>query len=222
MQEQILYRQNNHKNLKNFYTMSTTLNSKSEKIKNSIKETAEKSKETIREIIGNNSKYIDSALDTNKKVVESIKKKLNQEDVEDSITSNVKDTFLKSVELSENAIDAIVNTYVKQVEWNIDLNTKLIDALNENYGKNPEKVLNLIYENFEASRQLTISNTKEIIDFYNKHTNLAVNFNKKFAENVATQVEVLSRIQAQGLNKFNEWATDWWKENEKETRYAKA
>ena len=202
--------------------MSTTLNSKSEKIKNSIKETAEKSKETIREIIGNNSKYIDSALDTNKKVVDSIKKKLNQEDIEDSITSNVKDTFLKSVELSENAIDAIVNTYVKQVEWNIDINTKLIDALSENYGKNPEKVLNLIYENFEASRQLTISNTKEIIDFYNKHTNLAVNFNKKFAENVATQVEVLSRIQAQGLNKFNEWATDWWKENEKESRYAKA
>ncbi|MFY9310287.1 MAG: hypothetical protein WAQ28_14670 [Bacteroidia bacterium] len=202
--------------------MSTTLNSKSEKIKNSIKETAEKSKETIREIIGNNSKYIDSALDTNKKVVDSIKKKLNQEEVEDSITSTVKDTFLKSVELSENAIDAIVNTYVKQVEWNIDLNTKLIDALNENYGKSPEKVLNLIYENFEASRQLTISNTKEIIDFYNKHTNLAVNFNKKFAENIATQVEVLSRVQAQGLNKFNEWATDWWKENEKETRYAKA
>lgn len=202
--------------------MSTTLNSKSEKIKNSIKETAEKSKETIREIIGSNSKFIDSALDTNKKAVDSIKSKLNQQEIEDSLTANVKDTFLKSVELSENAIDGIVNTYIKQVEWNIDLNTKLIDALSENYGQNPEKVLNLIYENFEASRQLTINNTKEIIDFYNKHTKLAVNFNKKFAENVTTQVEVLSRIQTKGLNQFSDWATEWWKETEKETNYASA
>jgi len=200
--------------------MSTTLNTKSEKIKNSIKETAEKSKETIREIINSNSKYIDSALDTNKKVVDSIKKKLDQQDIDDSITTTVKDTFVKSVELAENAIDGIIDTYLKQIEWNIDLNTKLIDAFNENYGKNPEKVLNQIYENFEASRQLSINSTKDIIEFYNKHTNLAVNFNKKFAENVAAQVETLSRVQNQGLNKFTEWASDWWKENEKESRFA--
>ena len=200
--------------------MSTTQNAKSENIKNNIKQTAEKSKETIREIIETNSKFFDSALDTNKKVVESIKKKLNQQEIDDTITSTVKDTFLKSVELSENAIDTIINSYQKQLEWNIDLNTKLIDAFNENYSKSPEKVLNLIYENFEKTRQLSIDNTKELVDFYNKHTNLAVNFNKKFAENVSTQVEVLARIQNQGIGIFTEWATDWWKENEKETKYA--
>lgn len=200
----------------------STLNAKSENIKNNIKQTAEKSKETIREIIGSNTKFIDSALDTNKKVVDSIKKKLNQQDIDDTITATVKDTFFKSVELSEGAIDAIINSYQKQLEWNIDLNTKLIDAFSQNYTKNPETVLNLIYENFEKSRQLSINNTKELIDFYNKHTNLAVNFNKKFAENVSTQVEALTRIQSQGLGKFTEWvATDWWKETEKETKYAK-
>lgn len=200
--------------------MNTKHNAKSENIKNNIKQTAEKSKETIREIIDTNSKFFDSALDTNKKVVESIKKKLNQQEIEDTLTSTVKDTFLKSVELSENAIDTIINSYQKQLEWNIDLNTKLIDAFNENYSKSPEKVLNLIYENFEKTRQLSIDNTKELVEFYNKHTNLAVNFNKKFGENISTQVEVLARIQNQGIGKFNEWATDWWKENEKETKYA--
>lgn len=201
--------------------MSTTLlNEKSEKIKNSIKDTAEKSKQTIREIIDSNSKYIDSALDSNKKIVDSIKKKLDQKEINDSLTDTLKDTFGKSVILAEDAIDSIINSYSKQVEWNVDFNTQLIDALKESNGRNPEKVLNLIYENFEASRQLTINNTKDILDLYNKHTNLAVNFNKKFGESITSQVEILSDIQRKGLNKFTEWASDWWKENEKEVRYS--
>lgn len=200
--------------------MSTILNEKSEKVKNNIKNTAEKSKETIREIIDSNSKFIDSALDSNKKIVDSIKKKLDQKEVNDSITDTIKETFGKSVLLAEDTIDSIINSYTKQVQFNVDFNTKLIDALKENNDKNPENVLNLIYENFEASRQISINNTKEILDFYNKHTNLAVNFNKKFAENIATQVDILSTIQNKGLNILTEWATDWWKENEKEIKYS--
>lgn len=199
--------------------MSTSLNDKSEAIKNSIKETAAKSKETIREIIESNSKFIDSALDTNKKVVESIKTKLNQKEINDSSTDTIKDTFGKSVVLAEDSIDSIITAYVKQVEWNVEWNTKLIDAVKENNGQSPEKVLNVISESFETSRQLTISNTKNILEFYNKHTNLAVNFNKKFGENVASQVEVLSNIQSKSFSKFTGWASDWWKENE--VKYSK-
>lgn len=196
--------------------MSTTVNSKSETIKNSLQETAAKSKETIREIVNANSKYIDSALETNKKVVDAIKKNLNQNEIEDSVTYDLKNTFGKSVELAEKTIDSVISAYLKQVEWNLEQNTKLIDVFKENYNSNPEKVLNLIYENFETTRELTVKSTKDILEYYNKHTNLALNFNKKFATNIATQLELLTYVQRKGLTNYSEWVTDWWKDTQKE------
>ena len=195
--------------------MNSSLNEKSEKIKNSIKGTAEKSKETIREIIASNTKYIDEALDSNKKIVDSIKEKLNQQEIEDSVTDTMKNTFGKSVELAEDALDSIINSYTRQMELNVDFNTKLVDAIKESSSAQPEKLLELIHENFEASHQLTINNTKEILDFYNKHTNLAVNFNQKFGDSINTQIESLFNIQSKGLSKFTNWASEWWKQEDK-------
>jgi uncharacterized alkaline shock family protein YloU len=195
--------------------MTTTFNDKAEKIKDSIKGNAEKSKETIKQIIDTNSKYIHTALDSNQKFVDSIKDKLNQQEIDDSVTENLKHTFGKSVELAENAMDSIINAYTRQMELNVDFNTKLVDAVKESNNPAPDKFLNLIHENFEASRQLSIKNTKEIVDFYNKHTNLAVNFNQKFGENINAQIDTMFKIQTKGLNKFTEWASDWWKQTEK-------
>jgi len=191
--------------------MNSTLNTKAEDIKNNIKGTAEKSKETIREIIASNSKYIDNALDSNKKIVESIKKKLDQQEIEDSVTDTIKTSFGKSVKLSENALDSIINSYTRQMEMNVDFNTKLVDAIKGTDSKHPEKVMELIYDNFEASRKLTIESTKEILDFYNKHTNLAMDFNQKFGESIASQIESLSRLQNKSMSKFSNWASEWWK-----------
>ena len=193
--------------------METKLNEKSEKIKNSIKNTAEKSREIIREIIASNSKHIDSALDSNKKIVDSIKEKLNQKEIEDSLTDTLKGTFGKSVELAENALDSIINSYTRQMEMNIDFNTKLVDAVKESSSNQSEKLLELIHENFEASHQLTVKNTKEILDFYNKHTNLAVNFNQKFGDSINAQIESLFNIRSKGLNMFTGWASEWWKQD---------
>src|ERR1017187_4002084 len=124
--------------------MKTVLNEKAEKIKNTIKGTAEKSKETIREIIDSNTKFIGAALDSNKKIVDGIKEKLNQQEMEDTVTDNLKSTFGKSVELAEDALDSIINSYTRQMEMNVDFNTKLVDAVKEADAKTPEKVLNLI------------------------------------------------------------------------------
>lgn len=192
--------------------MKSTLNEKAEKIKSSIKGTAEKSKETIREFIDSNTKNIGDALDSNKKFFDSIKEKLNEQEIKDSLTDNLKQTFGKSVELAEDALDSIINAYTRQMEMNVDFNTKLVDAIKEANTENPDKVLELIHENFEASRQLTINNTKEILDFYNKHTNLAVNFNKKFGDNIQAQLDSMFAIQDKGLNRFTDWASDWWKQ----------
>ncbi len=195
--------------------MDTTLNDKAEKIKNTIKGSAEKSKDTIKEFIDSNKKHVGEAIDSNKKIVDSIKAKFNQGEVDDAITDNVKEAFGKSVELAEDALDSIINSYTRQMEMNVDFNTKLVDALKESKTEHPEKVLELIRENFEASHKLTTENTKEILDFYNKHTNLAVNFNQKFGENINSQIESLFKIQGKGLEKFAGWASEWWKEDAK-------
>ena len=194
--------------------METTLNEKSEKIKKSINGTAEKSKETIREIIVSNTKYIGEALESNKNIVDSIKEKLNKQEIEDSVTDNLKSTFGKSVELAEDALDSIINSYTRQMEMNIDFNTKLVDLIKETSNNHPEKLLELIHENFEASHQLTINNTKEILGFYNKHTSLAVSFNQKFGDSVETQIESLYKMQNKSLDKFTNWAAEWWKSEE--------
>ena len=197
---------------------TTTLNEKAEKIKSNIKNTAEKSKETIRDIITANTKNIGDALDSNKKIVDSIKAKLNQQEIEDSVTETVKNSFGKSVELAEDALDSIINAYTRQMELNVDFNTKLVDAIKENTSnENYEKVLKLIHENFEASYKLTINNTQEILEFYNKHTNLAVNFNQKFGESINAQIETLFSLQQKGLNKFTSWASEWWKQEDRKS-----
>ena len=193
--------------------MATSSNETVEKIKSSIKATSEKSKETIREIIDSNSKYMNTALDSNKKIVDSIKEKLNQKEIEDSVTDTLKGTFGKSVELAEDALDSIINSYTRQMEMNVDFNTKLVDAVKESSNNHTEKLLELIHENFEASHQLTTSNTKEILDFYNKHTNLAINFNQKFGDSINAQIESLFNIQGKGLDKFTNWASEWWKQD---------
>ena len=197
--------------------METTLNEKAEKIKDKIKGTAEQSKKTIREIIDFNTKVIGTALDSNKTIVDSVKEKLGQKNIEDTITLPLNGTFKKSVELAEDALDSIINSYTRQMELTVDFNTKLVDAIKESNTENPEKILNLIHENFEASHQLTVKNTKEILEFYNKHTNLAVNFNQKFGESINTQIESLFKIQSAGLDRFTGWASEWWKHAEKET-----
>jgi hypothetical protein len=195
--------------------MNTTLNEKAENMKKAMNGTAEKSKETIRGFIETNNKHLGAALDSNVKMVNTIKENLNQKSIDDSVTESLKSSFGKSVELAEDALDSIINSYTRQMEHNVDFTTKLVDAIKEPKNATPEKFLELINENFEASRKLTTENTKEILDFYNKHANLALNFNKKFTENINAQIETIAKVQTDGMNKFTSWTSLWWKENEK-------
>ena len=156
---------------------------------------------------------MDAVLDSNKKVFDSIKEKLNQNAIiDDTVADNLKQTFGKSIKLAEDAMDNIINSYTRQMELNVDFNTKLVDAVKESNTENPEKILALIHENAKASQELSMKNTKEILDFYNKHTNLTLNFNEKFGESVKTQIESMYAMQNKGLNRFTDWAAEWWKQ----------
>jgi hypothetical protein len=140
-----------------------------------------------------------------------------QHDMEDSVTGKLKNTFGKSVELAEGAIDSIISSYSRQMKMNLDGNTKLMEAVKNSDSKTHDKVLNVIQNNFEAVRELTINNTKEILDFYNKHTNLAVNFNEQFSENINVQLASLFNIQSKGHQAMTDWTNAWRKQSKKET-----
>src|ERR1035437_8704311 len=193
-------------------TKSNNTYEKAEKIKKNITGFAEKSKETIRELIGSSSKQMENAMDSNSKLFNSIKKKLDIQEVDGKVADTVKHTFVKSMELAEDTFDAIINSYTRQMENTVDFNTQLVEAVKESNPKNADKFLELIQENFERSQELNSKNTKEILDFYNKHTNLTLNFNKTFSDNVNAQVEAMLQMQSKSFDKFTNWATDWWKQ----------
>jgi hypothetical protein len=194
-------------------TKSNNTYEKAEKIKKNIIGFAEKSKETIRELIGSSSKQMENAMNSNAKIVDSIKKHLDIQEVDGKVADTVKHTFVKSLELAEDTFDAIINSYTRQMEHTVDFNTQLVEAVKESNPKNADKFLKLIHENFENSQNLNSKNTKEILEFYNKHANLALNFNKTFSDNVNAQVEAMSQIQSKGFDRFTHWASDWWKQS---------
>src|SRR3990172_7596313 len=195
-------------------TKTTNTHEKAEKIKKNINGFAEKSKQTIRELIGTSKKQMNTVLDSNAEVFKTIKKKLDLHEVNEEVSDTVKQTFVQSLELAEDTMDGIINSYTRQMQLTVDFNTKLVEAVKESNvdNANADRFLKLIHENMEASQKLTAENTKEILEFYNKHTNLALNFNRKFADNVNAQVGAMFEIQKKSLQRFTGWAQEWWKQ----------
>ncbi|MGP8215573.1 MAG: hypothetical protein ACLQQ4_08430 [Bacteroidia bacterium] len=191
---------------------ATNTHDKAEKIKKNMSGYAEKSKETIHELIQTNSKLLEDALGDHSKILNSIKNKFTLHNNDTDLSGDVKSTLAKSVKLAEDTFDAIINSYTRQMELIVDFNTQLVELVKDSEPHNAEKFLELIHENFERSRNLTINNTKEILDFYNKHTNLAINFNEKFAQTVNSQIDNLFQTQKRSLDKFTHWASEWWNE----------
>jgi hypothetical protein len=199
--------------------MKNPVTEKAEKIKSIIGDTALKSKEAVQEIISMNTKFLGQALDSNKAVVDGIRQQFQLKEKNTPLFETLNKAFGKSIELSEETIDSIIDGYNKQIQLYVDYNTKLIDTIKEsaNYGTDNsevEKILKLIYDNFEASVNSMNASMKATIDSYNKHTNLALNFNKKFGENVTAQLEMYNDLQNNSMSVFSNWASEWWKQGE--------
>jgi hypothetical protein len=191
--------------------MRTTINDHAEKLKQNIILVSDNSKETIRNMIGSASKEFEVALDLNKELIESLEKQIyNGDFTNTSIISDVKRTFSNSVELSEEAIDYIIDIHNDQLQSNIDINLELMNTIKE-HGIKDKKVekelLRMIEKNFEKITVQLNENTKKITDMYNKHINLLTNFNKKFSKNITTQLQMLNGFNDRNMETF----TDWWK-----------
>ena len=199
--------------------MKTKTTEKTENIKNIIGDTALNAKEAIKEIIHLNTKLLDQAVENNKVAVDEIKKQFQMKGQDGHLFETMNKTFSKSIVLSEETIDGIIDAYIKQIELFVDYNTKLVDAAYElsaypANGQN-EKILKLIRDNFEPSVNSMTESMKSVIESYNKHANLALNFNKKFGDNVTAQFQAFKDFQNNSTTYFNSWANDWWKQDGK-------
>jgi len=152
--------------------------------------------EKSKEIISYSNIFGDFALEINEEVAKN----------------SLKNIFGKSVELAENTLDSIISTYYQQMEVTVDFNTNLENAVRELNPDNAEKLLTLIKYYFEMSWEKTTENTKNIMEHYSEHANMANKINKKFDEIIESQDKNIFHLQNKGLDHFNEWSSEWWKQ----------
>jgi hypothetical protein len=184
-------------------------------LKASINGSAEQNKETLRALVEANHKLIEAAMESNKKLVDSIKEKLKAQAASGTVTEPLKIDFQKSISVSEDALDSIINAYSKQMKQNIDFNSKIIEAIRHVKSLDTEKLIGLIQENFDKSNQLTIQSTREVMSCYDRHINLVTKFNAKFAEGIKTQIDAMFDFQRMSTTGFSDLAFKLMKEHRK-------
>lgn len=191
-----------------------------ENLKENIEIISLKQKETIQNIIDSSSRSFEASLDANKNFIDSLEKQIfNSDYTDNNILSEVKKMYGNSVELSEEAIDIIIDIQTKQLQSAIDFNVKIAEIIrNLDFSEKEHKdeLLEEIEKNFEESSHRLIENSKKITEIYNKHINLAVNFNERFSKKINGQLQVLNIFQNKNMDMFNDWATQWWKGASKE------
>jgi len=196
--------------------MKNTINKQAETLKKSIDSVSQSSKESIKTLIESNSKQFDSALETNKKTFDSISKMLYEKEMDPSIVTAFKSTFGKGIKMSEDVIDSIIDSHTQRMDLTIDFTTKFMEAVkNEDLTSKEgvEKLIELVKENFDKSSELSMGNMEKIVAVYNDHLNLALNFNKKFADNINSQITSMFKLQKKNIDSFfaMDMVTEWWK-----------
>jgi len=196
--------------------MKNTINKQAESLKKSIDSVSQSSKESIKTLIESNSKQFDSALETNKKTFDSISKMLYEKEMDPTIVSAFKTTFGKGIKLSEDVIDSVIDSHTKRIDLSIDFTTKFMEAVKSedlNTKEGVERLVELVKENFDKSTELSMHNMEKIVSVYNDHLNLALNFNKKFADNINSQIVSMFKLQKKNIDSFfsMDMVNEWWK-----------
>ena len=208
--------------------MKSTNNLPVESLRKSIDSASQKSKESIKTLMDVNSRQFEAAIETNKKTFDSISKMLYDKEMDPSIVSSFKGNFVKSMKLSEDAIDSIIDVHRKRIDISIDFASKFMELMkDEDLGtkKGNDKLVELIKENFDKSTHLSLENMEKMVAIYNNHLNLVLNFNKKFAETMSSQIGAMFKIQKKGFEPFFmfDMTNEWWKamgdEKSKSLRY---
>ncbi|HTA83944.1 MAG TPA: hypothetical protein VK783_13455 [Bacteroidia bacterium] len=201
--------------------MKSTNHQPADTLKKSIDSASERSKESLKTLIDSNSKHFESALEANKKTFDSISKMLYDRELDPSIVSSFKINFGKSVKLSEDTIDSVIDAHKKRIELSVDFTTRFIEIIkNEDIGskKGEDKLIELVKENLDKSAELSVENMEKMVSLYNEHLNLALNFNKKFADMINSQIVSIFKIQRKSFNPLItfDMSNEWWKSGSEE------
>jgi len=193
--------------------MKTTTNKQTETLKSSIDNASRSSKESIRTLIQSNSLLFNAALEKSSKTFSSITKLLSENELDPKFVGDYKGTLVKSLELSEGVVNSIIESHTKRVEQTVEFTAKLLEIVKGEDLNTPEgvnKIVELAKENLDRSTELSINNLSKINTVYNEHLNLAVTFNKKFADTINSQVASVFKLQNKNIYPIDTIA-DWWK-----------
>ncbi len=196
---------------------SATLNKRVAMLKENLDIASEKSKEMIKDIIDSCNKQAVTAVEANKQFFDSIKDHLEANGIDTTIIDTLYNTFGKAVELSEEVIDTIIDAHNNRIDLTVDFNKKCLEALKEQALATDvdfEPLLEILQANFDASIELSSHNMKGIIGLYNKHVNLTLNFNKKFTDNIDSQIATMSKFYKKRVNMYHDWVSKWWEDLE--------
>ena len=187
-----------------------------EKLNRIIAKASEASSETIKAIITASSKGLNSSIDSNQEFLELIKNQLRATGLDSNLITTVKSSFAMGIDVSEQMIDAIITAHSKRLESSIEFNVRLLELLIDQQFSSDiemEKTFAHILKNFESGFNASHDELKDILEFYNKHVNIALNFNHKFARVFKNQIETINKLQNSNVNIFTNQAAQWWKES---------
>ncbi|HWY99315.1 MAG TPA: hypothetical protein VNY36_09525, partial [Bacteroidia bacterium] len=174
--------------------MKSTNHRPAETLKKSIDSVSQRSKESIKTLVETSTKQFDSAIEANKKTFDSLSKMLYDKEMDTTILTTFKTNFGKSVKLSETTLDAIIDAFTKRIDFNIDFVNKFMEMIrseNLNTKEGTEALMELVKETLDKSSALSTENMEKMVALYNEHLNFALNFNKKFADNMNSQVAAM-------------------------------
>jgi len=198
--------------------MNTTETKKTEKVKPIVSDSAFKTKEAIKEAANLNYQVLEHTLATGKKIMEEAKQVVPlKENIETFL--DIYDTNLdKTIKLTEETATGMVDTYKKRMELFENFNTKLMESVKEmTIAMSPldmEKVLKLIKDNFDLSKNIVTEGMKSVIETYNKHMGVALNFDQKINDTMIAQFKMFKDMNEKSISFYNNLSTEWWKEHD--------
>ena len=198
--------------------MKSTVIEKTEKIRKVTGDTALKTREAVTEIIHLNSRLLNETLESNTLLMEGIREQLLKSE-QGSFLNALNTPFAKASALSVETIDHVLENHNQQILSFIRQNTLMVDSIreysellvNDNW---MEQAMKLIQDNFEACVNTMNATTRNILESYNAHTQLADKIQTRFGEIFTTQVRTFQDVQNTHIDVLTEWASEWWKETQ--------
>ena len=185
-----------------------------ETFKDQLDGATKNAKDNIRSIITSCTGGYEKAIEANKRYVGELREQLNGQHIDNAFFDEITNAFASSVEVSDNVIDAVIDSHMRRTNRITEYHKKNLKVLSKAYATDKmdyEDFLKLFQENFEESTEHSTEDMKKIVDVYNKHLNLSVNFNKNFSRNINAQADAMMKFQNKGFPVYTDWTFDWWK-----------